>query len=239
MGCNESAAPFGPEQQPRIQVAPLVLYQPAQWGNQQPDGGPAVCQAFPALRLSTPERYTVASLWHSWHEHTEASLEAGYTFFLKFERIWCPEVSTTIYSLYYSNTHTARQRNASVYISVQHSNIFKVHCAMAALFLFITLLYFCSFLLLLWVQKGIKALTPTPQYSYSVVCCCSTPVCFVFFCPCRYSNPDGQSGLPASRHWELSVPQSAGDKSVGRDLQHLHQRCLCSTGPLCRVSTQC
>lgn len=179
MGCNESAAPFGPEQQPRIQVAPLVLYQPAQWGNQQPDGGPAVCQAFPALRLSTPERYTVASLWHSWHEHTEASLEAGYTFFLKFERIWCPEVSTTIYSLYYSNTHTARQRNASVYISVQHSNIFKVHCAMAALFLFITLFYFCSFLLLLWVQKGIKALTPTPQYSYSVVCCCSTPVCFL------------------------------------------------------------
>lgn len=68
VGCNESAAPFGPEQQSRIQVAPLVLHQPAQWGNRQPNGGPAVCQALPALRLSAPERYsvdTVASFRHS------------------------------------------------------------------------------------------------------------------------------------------------------------------------------
>lgn len=62
MGCNKSAASFGPQQQSRIQAASLVFHQSAQWRNLQADGGPAVCQALPAFCFSAPERSADANI---------------------------------------------------------------------------------------------------------------------------------------------------------------------------------
>lgn len=62
MGRHKSPAPAGTEQQLRVQVAPFVLHKSARWWNRQPNGGSAVCQALPALRLSAPERCLIQTL---------------------------------------------------------------------------------------------------------------------------------------------------------------------------------
>lgn len=79
MGCNKSAASFGPQQQPRIQAASLVFHQSAQWRNLQADGGSAVCPALSAFCFSAPER--LADKKTRWRSQCEFTLTRVLFFF--------------------------------------------------------------------------------------------------------------------------------------------------------------